>query len=327
MKGNLMTNSLKNLSFVLFTSALLSACGGGGGGSSDSAPTAEPVVYDGLTTQSALTEESSQAFVDAALDNSTSGTTSGSVIGVTTESESQFPLNQTTTLFYNLSKKYAVSAQGTNLTGVVVGPETESCTQGGSITITIDVNQATGDFTGDIEFDNCREDGQTLEGAMEMSGQIDAATEQFSAPLNITVDNFTVTGTEIDTTMSGFIDCDFTYFYNSNVLVCRQNLDIRDNTQDETYRLVDFVTIAGSDAAGNALIMDGTFYHPDYGYVEIGTTEQMTIASNGNPESGTIVLTGADSSARITFVDSTEYMLEVDADNDTIYETNTLVAW
>lgn len=123
-----------------------------------------------------------------------------------------------------------------------------------------------------------------LNGSITFTQTINTLSFQFS---NFSVNDGTTTQT-VDMTVS----CDF-------VTACTFSSDyIGDD--GKTYRLAD-LTITG--AGTGPYYVDATFYHPDFGYSALTTTNAIYFnCANGQPSAGTIQFTGANgSSGSITF--------------------------
>lgn len=324
-----MNRNLPKLMSATLLSGLLVACGGGGGGDNSSAPTTnEDVVFTGVSTQAQVTVTNAPELTKTSLSNGTAGATSSAVVGVTTDNNSSsLATHSLSGLFGRVAAQHINLAGASSVIGVIVGPETEACSGGGTVTVTIDLNQSTGSFTGDIELSNCVEQGQTINGAMAFSGSINVNTLEFDSALAMTFTSLGIKGDGANMTLNGRMSCDLRNI--DTMLSCTENFDLRDNISGQTFRTENLrVTIM--DASGGAQVaISGRFYHPTHGYVEIVTDTSLFVSDNDSwPSVGVIRLLGADGSrARVTVIDASQYTLEVDSDGDTIYESNTVESW
>jgi hypothetical protein len=76
--------------------------------------------------------------------------------------------------------------------------------------------------------------------------------------------------------------------------------------------------------------MVGTFYHPDFGYVTLTTPDPLVLHDGDEwPESGTLIVTGANGSkAKLIVNDHLTCSVVVDGDGDGIYEWDSdIMSW
>jgi hypothetical protein len=102
------------------------------------------------------------------------------------------------------------------------------------------------------------------------------------------------------------------------------NMMVRDDQAGEVFMVQNYqVQISeGSGGVEVEMAIDGRYYDPHEGYVDIDTTVTFVIMyGDDNPSSGVLTVTGANnSSARLTAISSTQCLVEVDADGDGTYE-------
>lgn len=86
--------------------------------------------------------------------------------------------------------------------------------------------------------------------------------------------------------------------------------DIYTGADGEVYQIAD-ATVTGDST--NGYYVNATFYHPEFGSIEITTTNPVTICTIGHPGSGTISFTGSGgSSGSVTFTDCDNYTVAYD---------------
>ncbi len=331
-----MHRKLNYLATAIILSGLLHACGGGGGSGDiidDGGSPDNGVAFTGVTSQAQVTETNAPEFVGASLTNGTAPGSSTSVVGVVTESDGAAGLSNPdlARLFVQIASAGIAPSVSTSVVGVVVGPVTENCSGGGTLSIEMDVNQSNGSFTGEVTLDGCVEGGQRNDGVMSFSGSYDLQAEAFDSALTFSFSalNITSPGTAapIDITANGSMECDLTTI--DTAFACTQDMDIRDNISGETFRSENLATVLSPTTGGSAMNITGNFYHPDHGYVEIVTNTDLVWADGAAwPSSGVIRLLGrSGSNARITVIDDTQYTLEVDSDGDAEFEVISLEDW
>lgn len=295
---------------------LLTACGGGGGSSNDSSDTS--IRFNGVTTQAQISQSNASDFAEDSVNKSTASASSTTALGgIGSSAQSPLSSQTTSTLLQKITATTSMSKA-----------DTQACSGGGTITFDIDANESTGDFSGDAQLNNCIENDQTSNGSLSFSGSIDVNLLELDAPLRFSFNNLnTSTADGTDITINGTLQCDFTNI--SVEFSCIENFDLQDNISGEIFRAENIEVAISTAGFDDSVNISGRFFHPDHGYVDIVTDTSLTIA-NGDiwPSSGVIRLLGSNNSiARITAIDNTQYMLEVDADGDSVFESNTLEDW
>ncbi|TQV73394.1 hypothetical protein FKG94_16960 [Exilibacterium tricleocarpae] len=347
-----MGKSLRYLLGLGLAAGLLYGCGGGSGGSSDDGESPDTTVtFAGLTTQAQVTTDNAPAFTAAVLTNSIAGASPSAVIGVAArDDQAAAPKNPIYTgsssrmytggsegaanpLFTESSRVDIRSVLSAAATAITVDPITQNCADGGSITVEMSVDPDSSSFTGEVTFANCVEAGLTSNGTMALSGTLNPDTETINGLITLAFTSFTTKsqGSEstaaVDITLNGSMACELTTL--PFAFGCTQNFDLRDNLGNETFRTEDLAVVLSTVTGGSAVAITGKFYHPDHGYIEtITPTDLIWLAGDPWPSSGALRLLGADdSSARVTVIDSTQYMLEVDNDGDGVFESNAIEDW
>ena len=237
------------------------------------------------TTQATIDEDNAQTLAIAATD--------GFNIG---DNEAQLGV-----LFDNVLSNLQSQKSGIAASGVVPG----NC--GGSATYPDNVDQQQNPITGTISFDNfCLDGGE--------SGQV-IASGQISFIAQVENDQLVSMAIELD---------NFVLSYNGNTVTINSTVAISQNlgnydvhfetsteftgSQGQTLRVENLV-ISGNPISG-VTISSGRIYHPDFGYVDISTTETLIFegCDNGKPVSGTVLLEGSsDNTAELVFTSCTSY--------------------
>lgn len=330
--------------------AILSACGGGGGGDSSSSGGSSSgtsgISYTGLEAAAVIDETNAPEIASTIITGSTSG---GAVTVVGVETSNAAPpyagATEVISSYLNGIDPFVLSQ---NILGVEVS-ETESCSNGGSVSLEGDVNENNGDFTLEFDFNNCNEAGIVLDGTMDTTGSLDLVTEDFDEPFEASFDNLSYDDGDFQFAMGGTIECTFNEYPDENddtvfqdgAYWCNQNIVYEDANLGDVFWLRDLALIVipfleGVDTV-YAVEVFGRFYHPDYGYVDInGGTDAPNSAMFAiyddsvsiYPVAGVGILDGNNSSVQLTFnADGLTYLLEIDSDGDGTYESSSTQNW
>ncbi len=329
--------------FILTFLFIFWGCSGGGGGGVVSAGGggATGLTYTGLTSEATVDADNARILLEAALSG---GSTSfgGGVIAagaVTTGGQAvQRPIKvvlmmktiadqlKTSSSLHNVAVGAVVSESGT-----VYG----SCN--GEATYSISRDEDTGEFSGTITFNSYCENGVTYNGSAGFSGIViidgdETYLDPFEFDFNSVSCNALGTPFTIDGTMEfrdfyyNMIDpMSYPYPYPYVIM----NMVYRDDWTGKTYQMTeDFVVYfdfqnIGSDG-GFYFGMEGKFYHPDYGYVNITTNTMFwQYYSAAYPSwEGELYITGAIGSeggntyARLWMTGDEAYSYQIFADTD-----------
>ena len=261
---------------------LLTACGATEDTSQVSGDTTNAPSYDGLTTQTAIDDNNAKTLAVAATDVAYNG-------------DNQEQLNA---LFSNVFSNLQNQKGGITAQASVPG----NC--GGSATYPDNIGQQQSPISGSISFSNFCIDGGAQVGQLTVSGQI-----SFMAQVeNSTLISMAIELNNIVISYNGnTITTNSTIAYANNNLVFETSTDLA-GSGGQTLRIENLV-MSGSPGSGIA-ITSGRIYQPDYGYVDISTTENLVFVGcdNGRPISGVLLLDGSgDSTAQVTFNSCTAY--------------------
>lgn len=296
-------------------------CGGGGGGGGEVPPSNSSFHYTGLTDQALLTETNVLAMSLGSYSGTNTGminlndSSAPSSISIQVSDEPLRPqflsVVQDSVVSVDLlgsSQDASIQTQATR-SNTVTGP----C--GGSLSIAINVNETTGEFTGSYTFSNYCDSNITTSGSGDLTGIINTQTYQLES-YRMTFDLMTVNEPERSYEISGWLD------FQSNSdgsRDARMDLLMHDLANGNVYWLEDckaFYSRTGD------VEMSGRYYEPTWGYVDFVT--EVPLGSQEAylwPSQGVMVITGRDgTTARMTFYATGFCRLEADFNADQEYE-------
>jgi hypothetical protein len=314
--------------FILSFLFVLWGCSSGGGSSSGGGTTG--LTYTGLTSQATIDEGNGQALTEDALVGGSTSFGGGGVVatGAVTsggQKKIQKPM-KVTLMMKDLMNKIRMSS---SLHNVIVGAveewdETVDGPDGGTADFSISIDTESGEFSGSITFHSYSAMGVTYDGSADFSGVAVFDSEEFQGIDSFTFDYHSVACTSfgasftIDGTMA-FAD----FWYNSPEPYVTMNMVYRDDGSGKTYKMEDFVIwfdFSEEDCAWYWI--EGTFYHPDYGYVYI-TTDTWFGQYYGDeyPSEGVLKAEGESGAvgptcAYLVIIDNASYEIYVDTDGD-----------
>jgi len=295
----------------------LAACGGNGGGGQSG------VTYSGVTTQATVTDSNAVAIATTAYQGGNSGGAlalvgavvngvDGSGVGAggvraLTVSRVLEDAVRTARLGSPSSARVAAGA------AVSVSDNLDPGTCGGSASYSGTANDVTGAFNATFTFDGWCNDGVTVSGTVTASGQIDLSGP---TPGLVSLEfSFTVlTVSDGADTFSGRGTISATFGTSESLTI---DMDLQ-GSDGKIYRASSLVATVSPTAGGDSVTIEGRFYHPDHGYVDVTTPTPFVVASgDSTPLSGQLVVTGSNGSqARLTVLSSTTFQVEIDADGD-----------
>lgn len=184
---------------------------------------------------------------------------------------------------------------------------------GGSLSIAINMNESTGIFSGNYNYDNYCDNGITTSGGGQLSGTIDLTKNQMQH-LRMSFDIMSVNETDRSYDLSGTID--FEEDANGS-LAARMDVLMLDNENDKTYWLLDYTTVLAPVDPHTDMTISGKYYDPDHGYVTVRTDAPLRIDNTYPwPTQGVMVITGRDgATVRMSF-SLKGCWLEADLDGD-----------
>jgi hypothetical protein len=321
---------LRSSRFLLFSLAVIVSlgifsCGGGGGGSSSGGTINTPAEVSSSNAV-ALTATAYTAMEAVPTFDSFGGSAMASGSNLVGMKE----LCRLTQKVVARVENYEPSAgrPAFDQSSVAWNSGAQPGTYGGTMSISLNINENTGAFTGAMSFNNFSEEqGVTENGTIRFAGVIDIDA------LASNPDNFSITSmsmnfsayrtvSENETfTLSGTA----TLAYTGDDYVLEMDLTATEN--GETVKFTDF-TISCTDY-GTYLTMHvtGRFGSAEYGYVDMTTETDLTIGySDDYPSAGAIIATGDTGAldgvtkARIEFLSSSTYQVTADTDGDNTYD-------
>lgn len=241
-----MTTSIKYLAYPLLLGAAVTLAGCNSGGGNDNGSGKATVPANAIT----ITAANAEATLASAAANGDKAKQAALV----TASAPNLKLVEALALVKKLKKTTASSVMTTGMT------QTQNCTGGGTMTISSTVSGNTD--SGSVKFNNCIEEGITLNGTLSVSETYDPSTTVYSDTAS---GSLTAAGNDITISFNGF---DFA---------------INGNANNMTYTITKYIVALDFTTNGSA---GGGFL------VELTAP---IVESNGDfcPESGAIKITGA----------------------------------
>ncbi len=317
-KKNTMAISTKLLCLLLLLTFL------GCSGDSDPKDPGLSSKYKGTTTEAALSADNSNTLAVSAYD----GSTLSYVLQQTSDFDKKknqnsmnghgfFPQVGQTVLqpvifvkkTMNHSKTVASKPLARTDSKVIYGSD------GGTASMTININEATGSFSGTVTYAMFSEDGVTLDGSSDISGQYSIeyeAISNFSFSFNALEFDFYSAET---LTLTGTLDWDVDFSDNSENMT--MNLVIWDEETEKTYWFDNYRIETIFYESGISQTISGRYYDFDNGFVDISTPESLFIYYDDSwPVEGVFRCDGKNGTwARLVFETETTW-LQVDSDGN-----------
>ena len=316
---------MKRTGFFL-VAAVLAGCGGssGGGGLAPIAPPAD------LSINSSNGELVARSAYLAALQSGDMAGLVGST-GLIGSTDGGFAKPATRN---SLSKPLA-----TAVSVIPVGPETLPCDASGSITVSGDLADPTTLTAGDvinIDADNCNDGlGETIDGLVSFTVDAftgDIFTSLYDMTMSLDITNLQVTTPEDVLTSNG----DSTVRLNTlntpavSASVSGQSLTADTNSQSRTLSNYssDQTLDAGQTPAPYTMDSSGTLDTTELGGVVDYETELVFQGFDTDyPNSGVLLISGDNSTARLIAVDNVNVQVEIDVDADGVVDETIVTTW
>ncbi len=325
--------------FILGSFFMISSCGGGGGGSGPG-PGPTGVSYNGLTTQAFITADNANKIF-AVIWNGGPTTISAEPVSLSlaVPGGASSGNMKYTALIKELKDRAASDfasfvARSKNIVNKAAVNETEYGSVSGTLTITGNVDQYT--ITGVLYMDykNYNNgDGYTYDGVVTFN--IDGFNTVYARITDGTMSFtlWTIKSANGDVSLSGSIKVQESLETSSDMLTV--NMDGRDNISSDTFRFQNFVVAFYYDSiispTSETEAFSGRVFVAAYGYVDVNTTSRFVYSSSTQayPDSGgPIIMVGAgNSKAAVTSISTSYAKIEVDADGDTVFESQNFYAW
>lgn len=285
--------------FMLFVLGVMTACGGGGGGSggNDGNQLSDVAKYTGLTTKATITTANAVTFTSDAFAAGGIGSSAdilGKMVPRDTSGDTVTLPEIATLVKATLSNATAKKAAAQAVVGVA-SSNTLYGAEGGTAVLAVNVDDVTGNFTGTVTFSSFKEvaTGPSLSGVVSLSGLYNKTTSSYDT-LSMTFNPLTAITAKGATDLYGTFT--FTLAGTTETLKMSCTLHVSTGTywiKDWTYTLTN----------GNTLTVTGFYYHPRYGFVEIGTPWRLLVTSiSATPTSGILQAAGVNCTrARLSF--------------------------
>lgn len=309
--------------FSLLLLAGLSACGGGGGGSSSS-------PYTGLSTPAVVTAANADNIARQAFQGGDLGasTTLAPARSGDTRPVAEQPIVLTLVRLLSGAANAAFSSPV-----AVRAPQPRSTVTdtlfdglGGRADYTLNVNDQTGAFTGTFVFTNFNGDGGgVINGPVAVSGIASQVSMQILFDFQSVHVVDPVSGEDVTAfgTASMAIDPGTGNVAGGVTL----NIVFVDNVTHKTLWLSNVTLTANIGTGFSDVTLSGRIYLHDYGYLDMTTLVPFHYPTgNSYPSAGQFVVTGKDNhKVRLTVVDPTQYLLDVDTNGDDLWEVTAVV--
>jgi hypothetical protein len=310
------------LFFIILLPFLLSThgCGGGGGDGGGAGSGTTGTTYSGITIQAAIDQDNATDLAEGAYTGGKVGSSVGS-IGVVQDTQIGRPLYlKLTQAIETAIRQIDVHAPpGVVELGAIVsesGNIPGDC--GGNASYAIQADDVTGEFSGNISFNSYCSGGVTLTGGTSFSGTFDIDTDQLSQ-FNLVFNSLTGTMGTDSFTLEGTIA-----YTLQTATSCRITLDLRlrDNGTGKVYWVNNYAMAVSEGSSYIQFQVNGRFYDPDYGYVDISTPTLFRINSGQNwPSQGVMILIGSNGTkARLTANPNSTFVVDADTDGNGSYD-------
>ena len=315
---------LANSAVAALLVTTLAACGGGteeesGSNLSD--------LYDGNVSEATLTPTNAD---DLSTDVYTGGESSGSIGGGVLRGAAAGSGHGSRTLKIIAFAQDTIDSLGLSdparsLTRNEVSETQLEGSCGGSAILSITADNAVGEFSGSITYNEFCEENEITSGEITFSGAIDPDTLEF-ASFTMVFDNLIVTGNNESFTTTGQLTASITGSTTHTAL----DIIFEDNLTGQSVWFNNFtIDTTASEVGGfTEITMAGQYYDWVHGFVTVTTVSPLrVIGSDEWPSGGEYILQGDNSSARIVVLSNTTFELSVDEDGDGNYDYTEALLW
>jgi hypothetical protein len=306
----------------------VAACGGGGGDESSG------------TTSTRITEQNAMAVVsDAYLASNMLHDNGNDAAQMSLDLKGASPQRKGSMVDLALQRlEYLGGGAGTSRYVKAVSTDSSGCEGGGSITMTIDDADNSGDAsTGDsvqFGFVNCRSEGWVLNGGMSLTGLVMTGSPSDPArSLGATFTFHSFSGS--DGSMIERVDGGFSIHASLQTYPARivestvAGSSLRVSSGGSSSELRNFALEARSMvSAGTYSYGIGAIAVDSGGAVTISNPEQFSGAIGAFPSRGSLLVReSGGSAARLTATSSTSVRIDVDANGDGVFESSMTKTW
>ncbi len=304
---------------------------GGGGGESVPDNPVTPISYTGSTNQAVISTGNAAYIAIGGLQGGAPGTGNSGLgtasINVSAEWEQNYPrlLTLSRTLERSVRNIDSAPLHGEITVSVEYSDiQTRAGECGGMAYYSIRYDDD-GNVSGtDTYVDYCN-DGVTVSGGINYSGRKTSIYSNEYLELSISFGPFQIVDADGTFTTQGTIDYDYTV----SPVAVTMDLLMNCSCDGKIYRYENFTMTLTEGYNYIDFEMNGRFYEPDYGYLDISTVETFRVHDNASwPDRGEFVFTGnSGTMARFIILSDTEYAVEVDTDGDGFYDWSKIVSW
>jgi hypothetical protein len=313
------------LSWTLLLCPAVIDCGGTGGDSG----AAPGLTYSGATAQALITSENAQAITANAMDDGMGGAGTAGIAGLDEASRAEDGTGRPILLGVAMVMESAVAemdrqskAQSNPTSALQSDADTYSGSCGGKYSYNIKYDTVTGVFSGSLVFNGYCEGGVTLNGSTYFSGVLNIGMEQVDS-CTMRFNSLTGTASSVSETMGGQV-----YLAQSGAAtMLTMDMMVRDNNTGRVCKIENYQMDRNDRGTHADITVNGRFYDPDYGYVDLETTTAFLAAyADDYPYAGQLVASGeigtagGPTRARLTALSATQCQVEADTDGDGAYD-------
>ena len=184
---------------------------------------------------------------------------------------------------------------------------------GGRLTYSIDFISESGIFNGSFSFENYCDHGIAISGETDIDGTYGVDTGDYSTA-HFSFANLT----DGDITLDGEISIDLLY----PPITATFSAHSLDSKSGQIYWIKDYSMNITEFAGYIEIEIFGTFYHPDYGFVNLTTAEPFIVHHEDDwPTSGLFVIQGEkNTKAELSALDQLTCSIAADTDGDGVFD-------
>lgn len=298
-----------------------SACGGGGGGGGVTQVDQAAAAYKGVATAAAVTPANAESLALGGFTGGKIGSTVGSLApsgqpaAATAEGDDR--LRRLTQVIKKSIRRMEMPRSPAPAHAAapkraeqfqVPGPD------GGYASVTLNINDSTGGFSGTIAYQGYTSQGIVLSGTADVAGTYDSNHQNFSRfTLSFTALSMRIGTSEI--TLIGTLSWGNNFIDFSETLT--MNMVLVDGADARTYWYRNYEQVTRFSDTSLTQTCSGRYYDPDHGYVDLTTgTPLVTDYANAWPSQGALEFAGKDRRwVRLTFL-SFRLVIAADTDGD-----------
>lgn len=318
------------LGMMLVLGMFVAACGGGGS-SGDPQPSSEAdVPYTGKTSPASITTANAKeltldVFQQGTIGGAPVASLNGEVIRAASQPRGLLLKETLEKAIRHMDPRGASSGLAAAIQDM---SDTFPGSCGGGMSFRISYDDQSGEFSGETSFANYCEEGIVTNGDMSFDGLMDVESGEFLS-FTMTMDSLSVKACGDTFTTDGTLKVVSEGDASAYVSTMTLDIYVTEGGTGQVYWVKGMTMKIEEGYFFTNISVQGRFYHPDYGYVDVRTEHNLQVYDdNFWPSSGVMVAEGADGSvARLTAINSESYRLQVDEDGDGVYESDEILAW